>query len=410
MNFYISPENRIACEKKINKILSGLTVKPNVTFSEKTKVVKTTVITDGEGNHEFRYEKLSAIFVEIEDIKVSEWVLVATVDYKNNALLMGDSKLFKNIPEGFGLEYIKCDHCGSVHKSRTESHILYNTLTEKWMQVGSTCVNKLINGGKYLNKLMLKLYDVIRFFDGCREEDFGPKWRPSNKWVTEAIPFKRAIAICNKYMTEVSNVWTKAERWHGEKTTDGTNDKLMSFYHTNDIEDNEELFNNVKAYFDGLEYGEVLDYEKSLTQKIKDAFEDEFIMLYEMYLPWFAIDIYNKSLTKGDFEKLLADNNIAKGEEFEFNGTVVSKEYVEAYDHYTGKEYEVPVYTLRDEATGIIFVKEISSDTAMDKYMVGENKFHFVGKIGYVNNFKRVVNFTGRLKKAKGEKNYVKAA
>lgn len=410
MEFYISPDQRQNLEHKLNLMFKHLEHKPEVKISNTESVVKETIYNYGVEGYSRQRTKIFACHVEIEDIRTSDWVLVATVDYKLGSLLMGDARLFKNIPEQYGLKYTKCDHCGSEHKNRSESHILYNTVTDTWMQVGSTCINKMIDGGKYLNGLIVKLYNVIDMFGGCGDEEWAAGgWRPSNKYMVSAVSFEDALTVCASFMKNVSDVWKKAERdeWSGRKIGEGTNDALMRYFGEltnpnnpdNNFEADHNLYETLKKYFDNIEYGEV-NYEKSLTQKIKDAFENEYIELMEMFLAWFAITNYRNSLTAKDFESQIKEFGIERGAEYNFYGKLEAVNTVEKYD-WRGEETYALEYVFTDEKTGLRFSKEVSSTNAVEKYKQEDGNYKFTGTIKYIAYRKQMIGFGGRLKKTK---------
>lgn len=408
MEFYISPDQRQSLEHKLNLMFKHLSVKPEVKISPVEAVVKDTIYNYGFEGYSRQRTKISACHVEIEDIRTSEWVLVATVDYKMGRLLMGDARYFKNIPYQYGINYTKCDHCGSEHKNRLESHIMYNPTTDTWMQVGSTCINKMLNGGKYLNGLMVKLYDVISMFGGCDPNEWaGGYWRPSNKYRVAAISMEDAMLVCDHYRQNVSDIWVKAEYSdYGVKLANGTNDELIKYFgklvKENSIpEYNEPLLNAVNKYYDAIEYGEVNEYDKTLTQKIKDALENEYITLNEMYLPWFAVASYENSLTTKTFEAKVKDLGIEKGSEFNFCGDLKSATPCEVED-YNGWGYHTEFDCIfEDDATGLRFNKSVANMNVVEKMKQTNGKYKFTGTVKYIAYRKQMVCFCGRLKKTK---------
>lgn len=402
MEFYISPENRQSVEHKLDLMFKHFTVKPTVVFNPVEKVIKQTIYDYGYEGHSRNLEKIQAIKVEISNIETQSWVLVATVDYKNERLLMVDARYFKSIPEQFGLDYTKCDHCGSEHKNRVESHILYNPEENRWMQVGSTCINKMVDGGKYLNGIMLKLFNVISMFGGCDGEAWeGGYWRPSSNYKFTALYFKDAVMVAKHYMDNVSDVWEKPEydEYYRTKVSEGTNDKLMK-YECPYIPEDEKTFDIVKDYFNTIEYGEV-GYEKSLTQKIKDAFENEYIVLGEMYLAWFAIMSYKNSINTQSFEEKIKSLGIEKGMVFNFYGELKAKNPVEV-DDYMGYDTHIEYDCIfEDEKTGLKFSKQVSSLSTIEKYLQEDGKYKFAGTIKYIAYKRQYIGFGGRLKKSK---------
>lgn len=407
MNFYISPDRQQELQKKLDRMFKHFEVKPTVTMSPIQKVVKDQIFNYGAEGHSRNRYKIDAINVDIEEIQTENWILVATVDYKNGRLLMGDSRYFKIIPEEYGLQYTKCDHCGGIHSNRIESHILFNPASMEWMQVGSSCINKMINGGKYLNGLMLKLYEVIDMCGGCGEDDWcGGYWRPSNKYLVEAIPFEEAISVCQDFMTEKNTTtWVKPVYDGFTKVSDGTNKALIDYFrekrNANQINIDQNLIDNINHYFKKIEYGEV-EYEKNLNQKIKDAIKDEYITLSEMYLGWFAIMGYKNSINTSNFESHVKSLGIDKGIEFNLCGDLVETYPVEVedYTYYRGTHIEYDCYFL-DDNTGIKFKKQLSSMNVIEKYKQSNGKYKFTGTIKYISNRRQFVCFGGRLKKTK---------
>ena len=104
MDFYILPESREQCEKKINRIFKKLTNKPDVTFGEvERRKEETRVQVDGGIAKYVRY--INVIPVTIGDIKQGEWEIVATVHHYDKIVTIANPKMFKLIPEQFGLDY-----------------------------------------------------------------------------------------------------------------------------------------------------------------------------------------------------------------------------------------------------------------------------------------------------------------
>lgn len=411
MEFYISPDQREAVERKINLMFKHVEHKPKVTFGVVEQIVKHTTYDYGFHGYEHCKEKISAIHVEIEDIAAGDWTLVASVDYTQGILTICDSKRFKEIPQQYGLNYMKCDHCGTVHRSRKESHILYNTKTNQWMQVGSTCVNKMINGGKYLNGLMLKLWKTIKMFGGCDEEEWsGGGWRPSKKYLFEGIPVKDAFECCLAYMEENGEVWQKAEWEQGRKIVDSTNDYLMCWFKDNNAKrkQDDELFNAVKDYFMTMERGEDDEYDgPSLTQKIINAFNNDFIALCELYVAWFSISNYKKHLLTADFAELVKSKGVEKGMKLDICGKLLSCNYV--YDEYAVGY--MPSYwyetSWQDQTTGLIFKKNISQKDVIEPFLCEDGLYRFNADIKYIALKGCYVGLGGRLRKQKKVK-YVK--
>lgn len=393
MDFYISPDQREKVEKKINLMLKKFEHKPTVTFSDVQQVVRTTVIDFGEDGVRRSNTKINAVHVEIEDVAFGEWTLVATVDYQRDMLIICDKKMFKNIPEQYGLTYMKCDHCGSIHSYRNESHILYNNVTSEWMQVGSTCVNKMVNGGKYLNGFMIKLFEVIKFYGGCDDTGWSSgKWRPSKRYMMEGIRVKDAFECCLSYMDEHGEVWQKRD-----KICDSTNTSLMEWFSENKRKSDDELYESVKKYFMGMERGEDSEYSgPTLTQQIIDAFNNDFIALCELYVAWFAIIIYKKNLESADYENLLKSKGIEKGMKIDICATLLATNRME--DDYYGFYYEA---SFKDQNTGLVFKKNVQSVDVIEKFKCEDGLYRFNADVKYFALKNCYVGLGGRLRKQK---------
>lgn len=403
MKFYISPDQREKVEHKLNLMFKHLEEKPQVTFGNVEQIVKQTIYNMGVDGYSKHRTKIQAIEVEIEDIRTNDWILVATVDYNSQRLLICDARYFKDIPEQYGLKYTKCDHCGSEHKHRVESHILYNEDSGEWMQVGSTCINKMLNGGKYLNGLMIKLFEVFNIFGGCGEDGWhGGWWRPSNSYLYEGIPIYEAMSCCLNYMNEHGDTWQKVE-WDGNIRVPGTNDHLIEKMSEGGYpEMNAQTFEDIKNYFDSQERGEDDEYDgPTLTQKIIDAFNNDFIALKEMYIAWFAIIMYNNTFKAVDFESTIKKFGIEKGMEYNFYGDIEAINTIETIDPYTGEEGVSYEAIFRDDNIGLKFNKTISYPSVIDRFKQDNGKYKFTGTIKYIAFKRQYVGFGGRLKKTK---------
>ena len=414
MDFYITPDKRQDCEKALDRMFKHFEVKPTIEYSPVQKVTKMTITEwhgDGDSGVSTTRSILDAIKVTIEDIQKGEWRLVANVNYSDGIMELVDSKMFKNIPEGFGLEYTKCDYCGGKHSNRKMSHILYNTVNGSWKQVGSSCVNKMIAGGKYLSNLMVKLTEVfIIKFGGCDDMMWeGGSWMPADRYWNKAISIKMAITLAKKYWNEESQVWKKAEyNRFGEKEVDGTADKLKYYVAEliNKTEVNEEYFSSVAEYVDSLEGGyDSWNNEPTFNQKIKNAFENEWISVGEMFLAFFTVKGYESSIHSSEFAKEVEALGIVKGEKYLFSGKLVEVEKLEpdydCYNPYDWMNRTTWLFTLKDDATGILFEKEVANKSVMDAFKSEDDTYKFKGTVKYIAFKKQRVVFGGRLSKAR---------
>lgn len=414
MEFYINPDDREKCEKKLSRLFKGFNQKPKVTYSEVQKVIKTeaTVYYGGDSDDNgisINHYKIDAIKVTIEDFQMNEWRLVASVFYREGFVTICDKELFKSIPSQYGLEYKKCDHCGGNHGSRKESHILYNTEQNKWMQVGSSCVSKLIPDGKYLATIAVKLHEVFEIYiGGCDEEEWhSGGWMPKSHFSQMAIPFKTALMAAKQYRGEdpANKKWAKPQYERGVKVVNGTNDNLINYYAKHkDIQIDAKFINTIFAYLGTLEAGVDYDGNPDFNAKMKNAVDDEFVAISEMYLAFFAIKGYEDSLTQKDFEGILENLKIEKGQKYDFVGELVEIEAVEATYWYTGEDTIQLVAVLKDSSNGLTFKKDISHRDVLSPYKDENDIYHFTCTIKYIAYKNRYIGFGGRCSKTKTQK------
>ena len=408
MEFYILPENKQNCERKLELMFKHWTVKPTIEFSPITQVVKTEVIAyKGEGTNDIERNRYTfdAIKVTIEDLTVGEWTLVAEVNYQESIVAIVDGKLFKAMPKKFGLEYKTCDYCGSTRDIRKKSFVVFNNNTQEWRQVGSTCINKMIANGKYIGNIAEKLFEcfIVRF-GGCDEEGFrSGGWYPKSEYWKKAIRFDYAITLCKMYVKENGDLWKKPkyDDMH-RKVADGTNDLLISYEsHHRDAKTDRKLYKAVSALFDKKEGGySDYDGEPTFVQRIKDAFDNEYIAVGEMFLAFFALKEYRDSLSLPDFEKALEENGIEQDTRYTFVGTIISCDSYQVMDYY-GDYITVYDTKLKDTKSGLTFSKTLSRADLLDAYKIDTATYAFDCNIGYVNMRKRMIDIRGRVSKSK---------
>lgn len=419
MKFYILANQREPCKKHLDKMLKHLTTKPTITFGEverKTKTVKTTFAGDyDELDVNTTKYQVDVILVSIEDLAIREWRLVASVYHYEGVVAMVDSKLFKDMPKQFGLDYHRCDFCGSTRGNRKISHVLYNTVTNEWKQVGSECVNKVINGAKSLAKFVCDLYEFIQVkLGGCEYGDFDG-WSAPDHSRLQAISLKQAVALCRSYREHVGTKWVKSE-WDGRFKTEGTNDKLQQCYGeyaTNGwIIEDEELFENVCRYVDTLNGGFDWDGEPDFNQRIKDAFADEYICFGDIYLAYFALKGYEDSIGKNAFLNKCKEEGIEKDGHYNFSGVLESFKFEQSPYVYGGYETVCTFkgdngMTFEKKLSGLNVLAKFTKEKIEDEFGCIENRF-YIGKhydfscsVKYIVSTKEIVVFGGRMSKTK---------
>ena len=405
MDFYILPERKAECERKLELMFKHWEVKPTIEFGNVEKVVSRTLYDYGSDGSELVKYTFDAVKVTIGDMEAEELVLVAEVLYNENIVTVVNAKYYKDMPKEFGLLYDKCDYCGGTHTKRIKSYILYNKNTHEYKQIGSTCFNKVFAKCKYLGSIIEKLSYYIKIsIGGCDEEGWHGGWyAPDNTW-KKAIRFDMAIAACVDYIKENGEVeWIKPEYDKVRKIKSGTNDFLQDhFSGQKEWKVKRALYERIKKFYDNKE-GKTDEYgEPDMTQKIKNAFVDEWIKSGEMYLAFFALKSYNASLTAPDWLKAIEDAGIVKGEKYDFVGNINITVY-SGYDEYYGAWEEI-IAKGKDEKSGLMFVKQLSHKNVCEPYKREDGKYAFTCKVVWINNNKREIKLGGRLSATKIKK------
>lgn len=392
MKFYITPNHKQECERRLNRMFKKFTQKPEVTFSEVHKVQKVDTFVDEDGYSKERY-MIDAIEVTIESIAYNEWKLVATIEYADKLVLMCDSKLFKSMPKQFGLDYTRCDHCGCTHTGRKKSCVIYNTITGEWMQVGSTCVNKMLAQGKYLANITEQLYRVIRLFCGCDEDEYrGGRWNVDKSYLRQAVRYDVAISYCANYIAQHGDNWQKTYWENREKH--GTSVDLSEHYDEYDGQIDSHLCASVQSYVNTLEGGQDEFGEPTFNQKMKDMFVNEYICLDELYLAFFAVKGYYSTIKGNDFLKSIESYH--EGEKIKFVGKLVNINYVQSTGYWEEDYYDAVL-----EMNGITFKKVVAHKGVFDKYTNSDGTYSFMVEVRRINSSKQYIRLGGRLSKIK---------
>lgn len=408
MNFYITPSNRKVVANKIEKITKYFVKKPVVTFSDvkDVEIVDVHILNDMCGGKFSKYSRYTVPLIEVNiDYVVSnDWVLVATVYHRNNIITKVSDAYFKHIPAEFGLDYRKCDSCGKFHGSRTESHIVYNPIENKWMQIGTACVNKVLADGKYLSSFMVKLGHVIDMTGSCYCDDisFGSWCRGcGSKLVRQAIHINQIIPVITEYRKEKPN-WIKvtymSDDWGRDVKVPGSTDHLSDMIYSDttyepDYEYNAKVFEFVKN----------LEPKSEFVEEIKKTFEAEYINVYEVAKVFFGVKMYEDSLIEDDFTPAVEKAGIVQGERYNVTGHIAYTQFVDNYDEYS--YYAAPwerlsytEYYIKDEKSGLLFMTK--SDTIKRYYVNDEVGYSFMATVSFPSVKKKIVYTRGRLAKA----------
>lgn len=157
-----------------------------------------------------------------------------------------------------------------------------------------------------------------------------------------------------------------------------------------------------------MERGEDDEYDgPSLTQKIIDAFNNDFIALCELYIAWFSISNYKKHLLTADFEELVKSKGVEKGMKLDICGKLLSCNYVHdeyAVGYMPSYWYET---SWEDQNTKLIFKKNISQKDVIKPFLCEDGLYRFNADVKYIALKGCYVGLSGRLRKQKKVK-YVK--
>lgn len=399
MNFYILPVNRKQVENKINAMVKHFTVKPTITFSQPKSVDCTKHIITNGGAYGNRYT-IDLIEVNIDYVVANDWVLVASIYHNEGIVSKVSDEYFKNMPDEFGLNYTKCDYCGKSHMSRLESHVVYNPNTNKWMQVGTACVNKMLNDGKYLSSFIYKVTKIIKDYDGCYSDNLGV-WcgGKSINIFSQAVNINAIIPVVAEYRKTQQN-WIKVsyvQTPYGEEKVPGSTDHIVT------------MLRNISEYPVDEQYNKtIFDFVKNLeatttfVKEIKQAFEAEYINLYEVSKVFFAIKMYDDTMKADTFTPAVQANGIEYGVKYNVTGKI---EYTQLVDNYDEDNYmssywmptQYTEYYIRDTKSGLLFM--VKSDTIKKFYVNDEIGYSFIVTVGCVSNRKEIIYTKGRLSK-----------
>ena len=401
MNFYILPVNRKQVENKINAMVKHFTVKPTVAFSQPKPVDCTKHIiaySEFAGVYCNRYT-IDLVEVNIDYVVANDWVLVASIYHNEGIVSKVSDEYFKNMPREFGLNYTKCDYCGKSHMSRLESHVVYNPNTDKWMQVGTACVNKMLNDGKYLSSFIYKVNKIIKDYDGCYSDNLGV-WcgGKSINIFSQAVNINAIIPVVAEYRKTHQN-WVKVcyeQTPYGSEKVPGSTDHIVAMLRNVSEYPVDEQYN--KTIFDFVKN---LEATTSFVKEIKQAFEAEYINLYEVSKVFFALKMYDDSVKVDTFTPAVQANSIEYGVKYNVTGKI---EYTQLVDNYDEDDYcpywtpsQYTEYYIRDTKSGLLFM--VKSDTVKKFYVNDEVGYSFVVTVGCVSNRKEIIYTKGRLSK-----------
>lgn len=394
MKFYIYAKNQETVSKKLNKIFSKLSKKPTVTFGEPVlaRCKWQWLNADGTKADKRKVRFISMVEVDIEDIFLSDWVLVANVSHIRNAFNIVSYKYFKKAPIKYGPDYTRCDVCEKNHKNRNMSHILFNPVTKKWMQVGTACLHKISDCGKYIATLEEKINRVIYEANGYAEGDENGMERVikavDHADFNIAVDKYELLSVVFDYYKD-HNVWIKANR--ESRTT------ILNMY--DDAVNNNTLTVNKFNLDCIIKKLNNLNYTSDFCKSMYEVINSELVNLSDIHFLFYAVKMYYDDIKKQEFIDVLKTNNIVAGNKYTVYGTIVNQYTVDAYDPYSYCDVEVTYTHIKDNASGIVFIttsKEINKF-----YNADTNQYEFIGTVGNIDYRNFDIKVKGRLSRVK---------
>lgn len=397
MTIYILPENRDKFSKLVARASKHLESAPKITYSEPVEKTKITRHVwndeDGCGVRKFK-EVVTVIVVTIDEITSGDWVLVADVLFNESIVTMENAKYYGAIPAVYGLHYFKCDYCGHTHNNRAKSHIVYNTKTGEWKQIGTSCGKKMFKGGD-ICAFSVKLNEIIDISGGCFDYGFADWCNrvPEHSWKI-AYSIDDIISRVVEYRKTISTEWEKAEKVDRGTWVGGSTNKLLEMGKCEPA--NTDYINAVKAFVGRLEgkkvvnfYGEIGD---DFNGKIKTAFDAGYILKADFYTVFFAVKMYEDSISSGDWEKQVSVYKV--GEKYAFVGCelITRDEYEDVY----GRGW----YCKFKTTGGIVITKTFSNWDGFESQFKNDNDtYSFKARVDYINAKNHTVKLGGRVSK-----------
>ena len=386
MKFYIKPSDQKKVEKKINTLISKLSNRPTVTFSEPMLVLVRHEWYGIEGKCEQRKRRcVRLVEVTVSDVFVNDWVLVANISHVVNAMHIVSYKYGKSIPTRFSHENTVCELCGKKHARRHTSHVLYNPKTVKWMQVGTSCLHKLCDAGKHIATFadkLVRIYKEVGGFDVNDTEGLKRMYStPDHSDFDIAVDKYDLFYVAKKYY-DTHKEWVRVE----------SRRELMNLF---DEEANNDTLNPDFDFADMIiDYIDNYSGCSDFVHKIKQIVKAELVNTSDIAMVYWAIKIYFDDIAKNNFTSFCNSKNIIAGNKYRVCGKCVDTSY--SYNYYGD---EIKNYHILDNASGLVF--KVHTDKVNNFKDETTDIYTFIGKIGYISLKTKEVYIKGRLSKAK---------
>lgn len=380
--------------KFTNKIVKLGFAEPIYTISELKKMYKTIQQSDESIIHYLI--DVYPITIDLEEsYKLNGWCLYSTIRYDYGIIIPVD--INTDTPDGLGLSYNKCDHCGGTHSRRKISFIVKNG--DVFKQVGSSCVKDFLGISPNSILKLSESFELITSEFNCDESEHkGGCFSGYDLSKLEAIELSPIYDATFQVLSENSKYIKKeyAENqfggfdYHkrtnkGEATIDKVEELLKSGNVTTKTPD--EFYTYLKSL-------EIEQVEESVINDIISIRDDQRIRRNQIHLPILAVVKYLKSL-----EVCLSEHQGVVGNKLNIEATITD------FKTGDGRYGEWKMFIMVD-GNGNIYKKfgSFSNDLCVnvcDEYIGSKLRFTADVKSHEIFNDKKIT-VLGRMTKYKG--------
>ena len=223
-------------------------------------------------------KKLMVKFILVEasgTAIINDWEFIASVDHTTEGNIINKGYIEIAVPERYYTSNPICEHCGS-NRSRKETYIVHNTVTDEFKQVGRSCLKDYTNGMDAAHvSTLLESLSYLEESETCNWGSYSniPTYYEPKKYLQYAIEtikhFDYVKSDCTDstrgrtdeffYLLEDNWAFSQEyrERLRNEITTIKYNplseennqlaDKILAWLFAN--EDNSEYIHNLKTIF-----------------------------------------------------------------------------------------------------------------------------------------------------------------
>lgn len=321
--FAIHEANLERLQKKVQRIRNKC-IKFGCEFTYEEKGEEFRTYTDADGNETVtRY-----IIVEASGTaKVNGWEFAATIDHTEAGNIIRKFKEDVEVPERYYTCDPDCEHCHSK-RHRKDTYLVYNTETQEFKQVGSSCVNDFTNG---LSAEAIAQY--ISFFDELIE---GQAPYPGSSFqryyrLVEILKYANTVVDCIGYVSTSSAL-------RDEDTTRSFVTNIYNYYNRRpsmfkkEIEDVEAFLNKFSPDFDSntnlakvdqvIEHFKSAEDESDYIHNLKVIANSEYITARNLGYAVSMIAAYNREMDIQTQRAKAAEEHANEAETSKFLGAV----------------------------------------------------------------------------------------